>query len=414
MKEYLSKFKDVFYTPKLIYFFLLVAISLVAIASSVPIITRQGFNPDVVIRQAIFFVVGIFVMVGVLCLEMKRLRFLSWTLYVIFLLSLLPLFATGHIPGVSFSWAPNINGATRWLDFQSIPFQIQPSEFMRIAIILVLGGIIQKHNEKYPHKTRTDKTDLFLILKSLAVIALPSVLIYMQPDSGITILILLTTAIMLLASGIKWRYILAVGGLCAIVVSLFITLVSTYPQFLIETIGIRSYQISRFDGWFDPFGTISGDGRQLALGLMALGSGGMLGNGFQSGIVYFPEAHTDFIFAVIGKDFGMLGSLAVIIVYILFNFEVLNTATSNRGHYNSHVCVGIFASLMAQQFWNIGMTIGLLPISGVTLPFISHGGSSVLASMIMLGIILSSHIEGKTLKHKDATYQEGIFLSIKD
>ena len=414
MKEYLSKFKDVFYTPKLIYFFLLVAISLLSIALSVPIIIRQNHTAAVVARQVVFFVAGGVVMVGVLFLEMKRLRFLSWTLYAICFLALLPLFAEGHIPGVSFSWVPDVNGATRWLQFPGIPFQLQPSEFMRIAIILVLGDVIQRHNEKYPHRTRTSKTDFFLILKSLATIVLPSILIYMQPDSGITLLILLTTAIMLLASGIKWRYILAVGGLGFVVVYLFITLVSTYPEFLIDTIGIKAYQISRFDGWFDPFGTISGYGRQLAMGLLALGSGGLFGNGFQSGIVYFPEAHTDFIFAVIGKDFGLLGSLTVIIVYILFNFEILNTATSNRGHYNSHVCVGIFASLMAQQLWNIGMTIGLLPISGVTLPFISHGGSSVLASMIMLGIVLSSYIEGKTLKHKDATYQEGIFLSMKD
>ena len=411
MKEYFNKFNAIFYTPTLIYFFLLVAVSLMAIASSLPVAAIQYSYTPFVMRQVLFFIAGSVVLICVLFMEMKRLRIIRWIFYGLCIIMLLALFADGHIPGINFSWVSNINGATRWIDAGFL--SLQPSEFMRIAIILVLADIIQKHNETIPHEERTTKSDFYLILKCIAAVIIPAILIYLQPDSGITLLILITTAIMLLAAGVKWRYILAVAGIGLIIVYLFILLVVVYPEFLINTLGVHEYQIGRFDGWFDPFGTISGNGRQLALSLTAMGSGGIFGNGFQSGALFIPEAHTDFIFAIIGKDFGLFGALAVITIYILFNFEILNTAILNRGHYNSSVCVGIFASLMAQQFWNIGMTLGILPISGVTLPFISHGGSSVLSSMIMLGIILSSQIEGKTLKHHDATYQEDI-VYLKD
>jgi len=213
---------------------------------------------------------------------------------------------------------------------------------------------------------------------------------------------------MLITAGIKWTYIFAVTILGIVVASTFITLVINDPEVLTDTGFFHAHQFGRIYGWLDPFGDITDRGMQLAHGLLAMGTGGILGHGFQSAAVLFPEAHTDFIFAVIGMDFGLVGAVVVVIVSLLFNFSVLNTAILNRDHYNSHVCVGIFASLMAQQFWNISMTLGILPITGVTLPFISHGGSSVLASMIMLGLVLSSHVEGVSIKRNTTVYREDI------
>ena len=406
MKEKLSKFRAIFYTPTLIYFVLFIAISLIAIASASPIARIQYGGENFVIRQLIFYGVGTFAMVAVLFLGVKNLRYTRWILYGFFLILLGFTLAYNRLPGFEPSWVSHINGATRWIDLGFM--SVQPSEFMRIALILVIADVIQKHNEKNPHEARTFKTDFWLIFKTLMIVVVPAFLIFDQPDSGITILILITMSLMLLASGIKWTYIVTVAGLAGVFTYTFLTLAQYYPEVLIDSGLVEGYQLDRFSGWVDPFGAISDVGHHLARGLIGMGSGGILGNGFQSATVFFPEAHTDYIFAVIGMDFGMIGSMIVIGISLLFNFTILNTAVLNRGHYNSHVCVGIFTSLMAQQFWNIGMTLGIVPISGVTLPFISHGGSSVLASMIMLGIILSAHVEGRELNHSETTFREDI------
>lgn len=407
MKEKLKSLTAVFYTPILIYFVFFVIISLIAIATATPVAHVQ-YSGNFVIRQVIFFGIGTFVAFIVMLFGMKWIRFLRWILYLVFIGLLIVIFMLGENYPCNYEGllVPCLNGANRWINLPG--FQIQPSEFMRIALILVVADIIQRHNEKFLHESRTFKSDLWLIIKALIIIATPLFFIYEQPDTGITVLVLVATAFMLVTSGIKWTYILVVGGAAVFVASVFLTLVRYNPEVLTNTPFFEQYQIDRFDGWIDPFGNIGHQGRQLSYGLMGMGSGGVFGNGFQSNTVFFPEAHTDFIFAVIGMDFGMIGSTIVITLSLLFNFSVLNVAVLNRDHYNSHVCVGIFASLMAQQFWNIGMILGILPITGITLPFISHGGSSVLASMIMLGLVLASHVEGLTLTRNTTIYREDI------
>ena len=352
MKEKLKSLTAVFYTPILIYFVFFVIISLIAIASATPVARVQYPTGNFFLRQVIFFGIGVVVAIAVMFFEIKRIRFLRWILYIAFFGLLVFIFIEGdtesciNYPGML---VPCINGATRWINFPI--FQVQPSEFMRIALILVVADVIQRHNEKFLHENRTFKSDLWLILKTLLIIAAPAVLIYRQPDTGITVLILITTAFMLITAGIKWTYILAVGAIAAIGTITFLSLVIDNPEVLFEIEVFNRqiffpHQFSRIYGWFDPFGTISNYGRHLALGLMAMASGGIFGNGFQSAASFFPEAHTDYIFAVIGMDFGMIGSITVIGVSLLFNFSVLNTAVLNRDHYNNHVCVGIFASLM--------------------------------------------------------------------
>jgi len=409
MKEKFKSLTAVFYTPILIYFVFFVIISLVAIASATPVAHTQYIGSlNFVNRQIMFFGIGSLVAFIVILFEVKWMRYLRWLIYLISLALLILIHQVGvQVPCLSEDLLiPCLNGATRWIDLGV--FQVQPSEFMRIALILVIADIIQKHNEKYSHTKRTFKWDLWLIIKSLAVAILPLFFIYRQPDTGITILILITTALMLLAAGIKWTYVLVVGGAAIIGATVFMNLLINSPEVLFGIDGFHDHQFGRIHGWLDPFGTIRTFGHQLAHGLIGMGTGGLFGHGFASAAVIFPEAHTDFIFAVIGMDFGLIGSTVVIVVSLLFNFSILNTAVLNRDHYNSHVCIGVFASLMAQQFWNISMTLGILPITGVTLPFISHGGSSILASMIMLGLILSSHIEGLTIKRNTTIYREDI------
>lgn len=406
MKDYLTKFSVLLYTPILIYMFFLVGFSLVAIYSSYPLSQEQyPIGNNFVTRQLLFFGIGTVILIIVLLLGLERMRLLRWWIYGGVMALLLGIFIHTRT-SISIPFVFGTKGATRW--YRIGPLSLQPSEFMRIALILVVSDLIQTHNRMYSQTKGKIKSDFMLIIKVLIVILPPAILIYMQPDSGITLLILVTTAIMLLIGGIQWRYVLIIGGLAVIMITLFVITASRYPEFLTNTLGIAPYRIARFSGWFDPFGTISGEGNQLARGMVAIGSGGLLGHGFQSRVIYFPEAHTDFIFAVIGKDFGLMGTLAVIVLYGLFDFEVLNTSILNENPYNRLVSSGIFASLLAQQFWNIGMCLGLLPISGLTLPFISHGGSSVLASMILLGLILSSYVEGAKFKTEKINVHEHI------
>jgi len=406
LNNFLSRHRVLLYNPTLVYVFMMVGIGLLGIHSAYPnAVSQYPQAGTFVIRQVLNFGVGFVAMLAVLLIGMDRLRTLNWYLYGILMVLLAGL--VGHRYGFPFiPFSHDANGAARWYAFPG--FTMQPSEFMRIILILLVGDVIQKHNFLYPHMRRTAMTDANLIFKVLLVVGPPSALIFVQPDSGITLLILITTAIMLLVGGVQWRYILSVAGLTALVVGAFISVAYYYPYLLVEYLGIEQYRVDRFIGWFNPFETISGVGRQLALGLVLIGSGGLFGHGLQSAVTFVPEAHTDYIFSTIGSDFGFLGTMAIVIIYGLFCFEIINVAVLNRGHYNSFVCAGIFASIMGQLFWNIGMNIALLPISGVTLPFISYGGSSILATMVMLGVVLSSYVEGAKIKHTDSNYRERI------
>ncbi len=407
MRNILNKFKVLFYNPIIVYLILIIGIGVVAIQSASPLfkINYAATHDNNAFKQLLFIGIGAVIAVFIIIIGIERIRAIRWWIYGFWMIPLLGLFAYKklHLP---IPFVKDLNGAVSWYELPGGLGTIQPSEFMKIGLVLVVADIIQRHNERYPHIRRTFKTDLNLLMKIMAAILPPSILIFIQPDSGVTMIILFFIAIMIFSSGIQWRYILTVGGIVIVLIATFILLVGVFPEFLTGTLGIDAYKLSRFFGWFDPFGTMDKDGMQLAKGLLAIGSGNLIGNGFQSAHVYFPEAHTDFIFAVIGMDFGLIGTLITITLCGLFDYEILNTATLNRGHYNSYVCIGIFGMLFFQQIQNIGMTIGLLPITGITLPFISYGGSSSLSYMILFGIVLASYIEGIKIKHNEVDYHE--------
>ena len=406
LRTILNNFRTLFYNPIIVYLILIIGIGIVAIQSSIPLVKiNYPYLPtNYATKQLIFISLGMVITTFVVIIGVDRIRALRWWIYGFCMIPLLGLFAYKHL-GINIPLVKELNGAASWYELPGIG-TIQPSEFMKIGLVLVVADIIQSHNERYPHLNRTFRTDFIMLLKIMAAVLPPALLIFIQPDSGITMIILFFIAIMIFASGIQWRYIVTVGGIAALVIVGFILLVGVFPEFLINVLKVQPYKLSRFYGWFDPFGTTRGDGYQLSLGLLAIGSGNLIGNGFQSSTIYFPEAHTDFIFAVIGMDFGLIGTLITVTLCGLFDYEILNTATLNRGYYNSYVCTGVFGMLFFQQIQNIGMTIGLLPITGVTLPFVSFGGSSSLSYMILFGLVLASYIEGIKIKHNEVDYHE--------
>ncbi|MGL4337926.1 MAG: FtsW/RodA/SpoVE family cell cycle protein [Turicibacter sp.] len=405
MKDISNKFKILFYNPIIVYLLLLIGISITTISSAIPLIDVQYPNPSsYVFKQVLFYGLGIVLTVAVVVIGNERIRSFRWWIYGFCMFFLLGLIIDKYTP-IPIPLVKDVNGAYAWYELPGIG-TIQPAEFMKIGIVLVVADLIQSHNEMFQHINRTIKTDFMLLLKIMAAILPPCILIFIQPDSGVTMIILIFVAFMIFASGIKWRYIFSVVGIGTLIIGSFMILVVYMPDFLQDTLGIASYKLSRFSGWFDPFGTIQNEGNQLANGLLAIGSGSLIGNGFQSFTHYFPEAHTDFIFAVLGMDFGLIGTSLTVIISLLFDYEILSVAVLNRNHFSSYVCVGIFGMLFFQQIENIGMTLGLLPITGVTLPFISYGGSSSLSYMILFGLVLSAYIEGIKIKHSEVDYYE--------
>ena len=186
----------------------------------------------------------------------------------------------------------------------------------------------------------------------------------------------------------KWKIVLTT--ILSILILITLYLYNNNINLFIKLLGNSFFlRVERLINWSNT------SGMQLERGLASIGSSGLLGNGFSKNVIYFPEAHTDFIFAVFSSNFGFIGSLSLIILIIMFDLEIINIAKNSKKRTNKYICIGILGILLYQQIQNIGMTFGLLPITGITLPFISYGGSSLLSYMIMIGIIFNIHSENK-------------------
>ena len=274
-----------------------------------------------------------------------------------------------------------VNNARCW--FQ-IPYvgSIQPSEFMKVFLIIIMSRLIGDFNDKYDNPTIDE--ELKFIMKVLVIVAIPSVLTFIEPDTGAVMIYFIITFVMLFIGGIRKRWfvlglliiLLLVGGVGLIYIinnDLFIKIFGTS----------LFYRIDRIVNWS------SSSGLQLTNSLTAIGSAGILGHGFNNTPIYFPEMQTDFIFAVIASNFGLLGAVLLIILIVFFDLNLIHTVSKTTNVMDKYMISGIIAVLLFQQVENISMTIGLLPIMGITLPFISYGGSSLLSYMLLVGMIFN-------------------------
>ena len=274
-----------------------------------------------------------------------------------------------------------VNNARCW--FQ-IPYvgSIQPSEFMKVFLIIIMSRLIGDFNDKYDNPTIDE--EFKFIMKVLVIVAIPSVLTFIEPDTGAVMIYFIITFVMLFIGGIRKRWfvlglliiVLLVGGVGLIYVinnDLFIKIFGTS----------LFYRIDRIVNWS------SSSGLQLTNSLTAIGSAGILGHGFNNTPIYFPEMQTDFIFAVIASNFGLLGATLLIMLIVFFDLNLIHTVSKTTNVMDKYMISGIIAVLLFQQVENISMTIGLLPIMGITLPFISYGGSSLLSYMLLVGMIFN-------------------------
>ncbi|WP_440907550.1 rod shape-determining protein RodA [Candidatus Pelagibacter sp.] len=271
------------------------------------------------------------------------------------------------------------SGSQRWMDLYL--FVLQPSELMKIAIIMCLA--------KYFHRIKIENVNSFTsITIVLSIIIIPIIFVIAQPDLGTSILIALSGLIILWLGGIKIKYF----------IYSFITFLISLP-FIISF--LKPYQKLRILTFLDPDRDPLGAGYQIIQSKIAIGSGGLNGKGFlkgtQSYLDFLPEKHTDFIFTLFSEEFGFIGSVGLLILYSIIIFRIIRIGTISRSNFARLFCFGYAFAIFIYIVVNLSMVLGLLPIVGSPLPIMSYGGSSMLATMIGFGIVLSAKINHKQM-----------------
>ena len=282
-------------------------------------------------------------------------------------------------------------GAKSW--FALGPISFQPSEVMKPAYILMLGRVVAQHNaEFYEH---TIKTDWNLIGK-LALWTLPvAVLLKLQNDFGTMLVFFAILSGVILVSGVSWKILAPLFGGAAFLGTAGI-LLAVYGRNLLMAIGFKAYQFARIEAWLNPSASTTGNSYQLWQSMKAIGSGQLFGTGFNHSNVYVPVRESDMIFSVIGENFGFIGGCILIFIYLLLIFQMIQVTFDTRNEFYAYISTGVIMMILFHVFENIGMSIGLLPLTGIPLPFISQGGSALIANMIGIGLIMSMRYHNKS------------------
>lgn len=350
------------------------------------------YSVDFGVRQIFYYVLGGIIAFMIMLVSPKKIRKHVNIVYGIFVVMLIGLII---LPESSFT--PIINGAKSW--YRLGPISIQPSEFMKIVLILAVSKVVAQHNRFTFNKSL--ETDFMLLVKIFGVTVIPMGLILLQNDLGTTLVLLAIIAGIVVVSGVTWKILAPLFG-SAIVLGGGLILSIIYNPSIIENIsGIKTYQLGRINSWLDPYAYSTGDGFHLTESMKAIGSGQLIGKGLNNGEVYIPENHTDFIFSVIGEEFGFVGAVIVLGIFLLLLLHLIRLASSSEDLFNKSFIIGYTSLLLFHIVQNIGMTIQLLPITGIPLPFISYGGSSLWSLMAGIGVILSIHYHAP--KKYDAT-----------
>ncbi|MGG4467285.1 FtsW/RodA/SpoVE family cell cycle protein [Paenibacillus alvei] len=357
-------------------FTLVLILMLLSLASLIAIYSADS---SFVIKQVVFYVIGTGIIAGIMQLDSDQLKKLSWYLYGIGIVLLLLLIVAPS------SIAREINGAKSWFTLPG--FSLQPSEFVKVFLILILSKIIVDHQEK--HLVKTLQTDFLLLLKIGGITFAPLLLVMQQPDLGTSLVLIAIMVGMIFISGITWKIIapIFIGGVTLATSILY--MVIWHPEWLEKYLGVKEYQFGRIYSWIDPYNYQSSTGYHLTQSLLAIGSGQTTGKGIGTNEVVLPENHTDFIFSVVGEEFGFIGASIIISLFFLLIYHITKVALETKNSFYTCICVGVISMVTFHVFQNIGMTVGVLPITGIPLPFISYGGSSLLGNMLAIGLIFS-------------------------
>ena len=293
-------------------------------------------------------------------------------------------------------------GAKNWVAYGNITL-FQPSEFMKIPFILMLSRSIVQFLQRNKGRERLLRQDWFLILE-LTIYTIPVfVLLALQQDLGTALVFMAIFAGLVLVSGVSWKIILPVvfvlvGGVAGF---LFLFLSEGGRAFLHQQLGMPTYQMNRFLAWLNPFDYAQTTTYQQAQGQLAIASGGLFGQGFNVSNLLVPVRESDMIFTVLGEDFGFAGSLVFLILYVCLIYRILKITLQSNNQFYTYISIGFIMMLVFHIFENIGAVTGILPLTGIPLPFVSQGGSAIISNLIGIGLVLSIHNQSVKKKKVD-------------
>lgn len=321
----------------------------------------EGLHPfHFLVRHLIHLVLGVACLAAVLSVPYARFadRRVTVTLVLASFFALILVLAM-----------PAAGGAHRW--YRLGPLSLQPSEFAKIAVILFVASVLARKQERV--------NDLWAVpIPCLSGVGILGLLIAVEPDLGSAVMLGGTAFLMLFVAGLRWRYVAAIVGA---------GIAGTVAAVLVEP-----FRIQRIRAFLDPASDPQGAGFQLTQSLIAVGSGGLTGVGLGQGqqkALYLPAPHTDFIFSVIGEELGLVGTGLVLVAFLLLFWRGIRTAVRAPDRFGYYLALGLTALVVGQALVHMGVCLGLLPTKGLPLPFVSYGGSSLVATLIAIGLLLN-------------------------
>jgi rod shape determining protein RodA len=324
-------------------------------------------------RQVAYGVVGIALMLALSRFDYSRIREWRTGLYAAVIGSILLVYAFGV----------NTRGAKRAIELPF--FNFQPSELGKVLLIVTLSAFVVDRMRRLAEPETTSRTVLLALVPAMLVIG--------QPDLGSGLVYLVIAVAVLFVAGTKWTHLAAVAGLAvAAVVLVLVAAPAVGAQVL------KPYQVDRLTAFLHPTENPRKQGYQINQSLTAIGAGGKTGRGdqaTQTKLDFLPEHHTDFVFSVVGEEFGFVGAALVLSLFALLIWRALRILTMSKNLYGAIIAGGVTAMLMFQVIVNVGMTVGIMPITGVPLPLMSYGGSSVIVTFLAVGLLQSIHAQAR-------------------
>ena len=326
-----------------------------------------------VIRQSIYVGIGLVLMYGVSRFDYSRLRELKYAVYGLLIASIALVFAV----------ATATRGIKAWIELPF--FRLQPSELGKVLLVVALAAFLVDRMRRLDRDTTARIVVLGLV---------PAMLVMAQPDLGTALVYVVTIVGVLFVAGAPWRHFAALGALAVAAVAIALV---ALPAVGVEV--LKPYQVDRLTSFLHPADNAGEEGYQQQQSKIAIGSGEKTGRGVeeatQTSLNFLPEHHTDFIFAVIGETYGFVGAALVLSLYALLIWRALHILTISKNLYGTLIAGGITVMLLWQIFVNVGMSVGIMPITGVPAPLLSFGGSSMLSTFLALGLLQSIHAQGR-------------------